>query len=144
MTTFFCLTLGVSLMAIPVNPNESQAQGPKSKVQKEIQKESEAKQRKKDQQELNRINNDLSRQREWRKKNGPNADSVTTEKANDRTRELAGRKQQIEKRMNPPKEKPPTQTGSDRVKQQNQREQKTLERNYRTFGQGNNARQPRR
>lgn len=141
-TTFFCLTIGISLLAGPAIPIGSHAQGPKSELQKKIQRESQERQKQKDRQERDRINNDLKKQGDWRKKYGSTADSATTQKANDRTRELYERKQQIERRNNPPKERPTAQTGS--ANQQNKQEQKALERDYRTFGKGDNTRQPRR
>lgn len=142
MTTLLgCLTLTFSLTAVP--QWSLAAQKPQSDLQKEIKQKSEAEQRKKDQKELDRINQDLKKQGDWRKKHGPNADPGTTEKANDRTRELYGKKQQIEKRMNPPQEKPPAKSGSDIVRKQNEREQKVEERHSRTFGKGDNPKQKR-
>lgn len=143
--------LAVVFAAVTLGSMPAYASPPKSETQKKIEREHETKRQADRQKEIDRINRDLEKNRQWRQKHGNDA-NINQEKLNDRTRDLHSQKQQLEKQQREGKEKylgqkpanPRPQGGGQTVAQENHQDGGR----YGTFGrqgqgtyQGQQARQ---
>jgi hypothetical protein len=115
----------------------AEATPPKSEAQKKIERDHEMKRQADRQKEIDRINRDLEKNRQWRERHGNDA-NINQNKLNDRTRDLDRQKRQLETQQREGREKylgqkpanPRPQGGGQTVAQENQRDAGR----YGTFG----------
>jgi hypothetical protein len=124
---YWAVVLVISLM-FSIGSLSTAIAAEKSPYQKQIERESRAKQEKQNQERIKQIDKELEKNRNWRKEHG-NDSRINQEKLNDRTRDLHAEKERLQKQSGG-NQRPQNQPRGQSVQQENDRDAG----HYGTFG----------
>lgn len=113
---YWAVVVVVSLM-FSVGSLSTAIAAEKSPIQKQIERESRAKQEKQNQERIRQIDRELERNRNWRSEHG-NDSRINQEKLNDRTRQLHAEKERLQRQSGNQQR----QHGGQSVQQENDRD----------------------